>query len=50
MSRSIEGLSFFFFCRETFQNAKSTSEKLKDLNKTMIDLSKKGETAERLEG
>lgn len=38
-----------FFCSDTFQHVRDTTNKLKMMNKTMIDLSKAGEATECLE-
>ena len=40
---------FFFFCSDTVQNVRETADKLKMMNKKMIDLSKAGEATEDLE-
>lgn len=40
---------FFFFFRETFQNVKDTTARLKAMNKKMVDLTKQGGATETLE-
>ena len=40
---------FLHFFRETFQNVKDTTVRLKAMNKKMVDLTKQGEATETLE-